>query len=63
MNQWMDGCMNKAREGWMDRYSLVVSPAELRQVGQLLDADDGVVDGRLQTLSHSIGQNNRNHYG
>lgn len=43
-------------------YVLVVTPAELRQVGQLLDPDDGVVEGRLQWLGHSVGQDHRDHH-
>lgn len=46
--------------GW---YVLVMSPAELWKVGQLFDPDDGVVEGGLQGLGNSIGQDHRDHYG
>ncbi len=45
------------------RDSLVVAPAELGQVRQFLNADDGVVDGRLKTLSDGVGQNHSDHDG
>ncbi len=41
---------------------LVVSPAELWEVGQLLDPDDGVVDGGLQGLGHGVGQDHSYHH-
>lgn len=41
----------------------MVTPAQLRQVGQLLDADDGVVEGGLQRLGHGVGQDHRDHHG
>lgn len=44
-------------------YILVVTPAELGQVGKLLDPDDGIVEGRLQWLGHSVGQDHRYHHG
>lgn len=40
----------------------MVSPAQLWEVGQLFDPDDGVVEGRLQGLSHSVGQDYCNHH-
>lgn len=40
-----------------------VSKAKLRQVRQLLDLDDGVVQGGLQTLGHHVGQNYCHHHG
>ena len=43
--------------------SLVVSPAQLGEVGQLLDADDGVVQRRLQALRHGVGQDHGDHHG
>lgn len=41
---------------------LVVSPAQLREVGQLFDPDDGVVEGGLQGLRHSVGQDDCYHH-
>lgn len=46
----------------MELYVLVVAPAQLGQVGQLLDPDDGVVEGRLQRLGHGVGQDHRYHH-
>ena len=43
-------------------YILVVSPAQLWEVGQLLDPDDGVVEGGLQGLGHGVGQDHRYHH-
>lgn len=43
-------------------YVLVVSPAQLWEVGQLFDPDDGVVEGGLQGLGHSVGQDHCNHH-
>lgn len=40
-----------------------MSEAELRQVRQLLDLDDGVVEGWLQTLGHHVGQDDCHHHG
>lgn len=40
-----------------------VSKAELRQVGELFDLDDGVVQGGLQSLGHHVGQDYRHHHG
>lgn len=40
----------------------MVAPAQLGQVGQLLDPDDGVVEGRLQRLGHGVGQDHRYHH-
>lgn len=45
------------------RDSLMVAPAELGQVRQFLNADYGVVDGRLKTLSDGVGENHSNHDG
>lgn len=45
------------------RHVLVVAPAQLWQVGQLLDPDDGVVEGGLQGLGHGVGQDHRYHHG
>jgi len=49
---------------WTTRppYVLVVAPAQLRQVGQLLDPDDGVVERRLQRLRHGVGKDHRDHH-
>lgn len=44
------------------QYVLVVSPAQLGKVGQLLDPDDGVVEGGLQGLRHGVGQDHRYHH-
>lgn len=41
----------------------MVTPAQLRQVGQLLDPDDGVVEGGLERLGHGVGQDHRYHHG
>lgn len=41
----------------------MVTPAQLRQVGQLLDPDDGVVEGGLERLGHGVGQDHRDHHG
>lgn len=43
-------------------YVLVVSPAQLWEVGQLLDPDDGVVEGGLQGLGHGVGQDHCYHH-
>lgn len=43
-------------------YILMVSPAEFGEVGQLLDPDDGVVQGGLEGLGHSVGQDHRYHH-
>lgn len=40
----------------------MVTPAQLGQVGQLLDPDDGVVEGGLQGLGHGVGQDHRDHH-
>lgn len=40
----------------------MVSPAQLREVGQLLDPDDGVVEGGLQGLRYGVGQDHRYHH-
>lgn len=40
-----------------------VPKSQLRQVRQLLNLDDGVVERRLQTLSHHVGQDDRHHHG
>lgn len=40
-----------------------MSKAELRQVRQLLDLDDGVVQGGLQALGHHVGQDYCHHHG
>lgn len=37
--------------------------SQLRKVGQLLDADDGVVQRRLERLCHGVGQDHRDHHG
>lgn len=39
----------------------MAAPAQLRQVGQLLDADDAVIEGGLQALGNSISQDDGNH--
>jgi len=39
----------------------VVAPAQLGEVGQLLDADDAVVERGLEALGHGIGQDDGNH--
>lgn len=44
-------------------HSLMVPPAQLREVGQLLDADDAVVEGGLEALGHRVGQDDSNHNG
>ena len=44
------------------QYVLVVSPAQLGKVRQLLDPDDGVIEGRLQGLGHGVGQDHRYHH-
>lgn len=41
----------------------LLSPAQLWQVGKFLDPDDGIIQGRLQTLSHGIGQYHSDHHG
>lgn len=41
----------------------MVTPAQLRQVGQLLDPNDGVIEGGLQRLGNSVGQDHRDHHG
>lgn len=46
--------------GW---HSLVVPPAQLREVGQLLDADDAVVERGLEALGHGVGQDDGDHDG
>lgn len=46
----------------IEPYVLVVSPAQLGEVGQLLDPDDGVIEGRLQRLGHGVGQDHRYHH-
>lgn len=40
-----------------------VSEGQLRQVRQLLDLDDGVVERRLQALCHHVGQDHSHHHG
>lgn len=40
-----------------------VSEAELGEVWQFLDLDDGVVEGGLQALGHHVGQDHRHHHG
>lgn len=40
----------------------MVPPAQLWEVGQLLDPDDGVVQGGLQRLGHGVGQDHRDHH-
>ena len=40
---------------------LVAAPAELRQVGQFLDSNDTVIEGGLQTLGDSVGQDDGDH--
>lgn len=40
----------------------MVSPAQLREVGQLLDPDDGIIQGGLQGLGHSVSQNHCYHH-
>lgn len=47
--------------GTRDTNSLVVAPAQLREVGKLLDADDAVVEGGLEALGHGIGQDDSDH--
>lgn len=43
-------------------YLLVVTPAQLWEVGQLFDPDDGVIEGGLQGLGHGIGQDHGYHH-
>lgn len=40
-----------------------VPKSQLRQVRQLLDLDDGVVERRLKTLGHHVRQDDRHHHG
>ena len=40
----------------------MVTPAQLGEVRQLLDPDDGVVEGGLQGLGHSVGQDHGYHH-
>lgn len=40
----------------------MVAPAQLWEVGQLLNPDDGVVERRLQGLGHGVGQDHRDHH-
>ena len=40
-----------------------VPEGQLRQVGQLLHLDDGVVERRLQTLGHHVRKDDRHHHG
>lgn len=47
----------------LGQHVLVVTPAQLRQVGQLLDPDDRVIEGGLQRLGHGVGQDHRDHHG
>lgn len=47
----------------LGQHVLVVTPAQHRQVGQLLDPDDGVIEGGLQRLGHGVGQDHRDHHG
>lgn len=54
---------NVSRRCVRSQNSLVVAPAELGQVRQLLDADNRVVDGRLKTLSDGVGENHSDHDG
>lgn len=35
---------------------------QLRQVGQLLHLDDGVIEGRLQTLGHHVCEDDGHHH-
>lgn len=42
-------------------FILVAAPAQLRQVGQLLDADDAVIEGGLQALGNSVSQDDGDH--
>lgn len=39
----------------------MVAPAQLREIGKLLDADDAVVEGGLEALGNSIGQDDSDH--
>ena len=49
--------------GVYGQHVLVVTPAQLGQVGQLLDPDDGVIEGGLQRLGHGVGQDHGDHHG
>lgn len=40
-----------------------MSKAELGQVWELFDLDDGVIQGGLQPLGHHVGQDYRHHHG
>lgn len=40
-------------------YILVLTPAQLWEIGELLYLDDGVIDGGLQGLGHKVGQDHR----
>lgn len=43
-------------------YLLVVSPSQLWEIGQLLDPDDGIVEGGLQGLCHRVGEDHGYHH-
>lgn len=58
----------RGRAGWghgdtVGWHSLVVPPAQLGEVGQLLDADDAVVERGLEALGHGVGQDDGDHDG
>ncbi|KAF3834162.1 hypothetical protein F7725_025366 [Dissostichus mawsoni] len=61
--------LQQKQEAGQQRQSFVASvqscshDAELRQVRQLLDLDDGVVQGGLQALGHHVGQDYCHHHG
>lgn len=42
--------------------SLMMSHPQLRQIRELLDANDGVVQRWLERLGHSVGQDHSDHH-
>lgn len=55
-------CRITAKEESSISISLMMSHPQLRQIRELLDANDGVVQRWLERLGHGVGQDHSDHH-